>query len=146
MTSYLSPGGIFLPVQPSLQVDQNGNPVAGGSTGIDRSINAPTIPSVGADFGNVAPYNNYHLVKTIAANPLRQYIDVENTSGAQIVLLRDDGAAANGQLPTNASIIPLAGGSGVGSQGGSWSSTTFKGRLQIYGPPSTTPQITAFED
>jgi hypothetical protein len=76
------------------------------------------------------------LVATVAASTTRFNIDVENTSGAQIAIVRDDGTAAGGAAPVNASVFALAGGSSVGAQGGAWSSQTFKGRLQIYAPSS----------
>lgn len=105
-----------------------------GSLGLDHSANAPTLPLVGANFGGSGPYANYALVKTVAANPTRANIDIENTAGEQIVVLRDDGTAANGAAPVNASVFALGGGSSAGAQGGGWTSTTFKGRLQLFAP------------
>ena len=122
-----------------------------GSTGLDYSANAPTLPLVGAAFGDAGPYADFVLITTIPANPGRSNVDVENTSGGQVVVLRDDGTAAPGQPPRNASLIPLMGavdptGAGkAGAQGGAWSSTTFKGRLQIYAP-SAAAQVSAFVD
>ena len=117
-----------------------------GSSGRDASVNQPTLPVVGANFAASGPYANYALVATIAADPKRRLIDIENNSGAQIVVLRDDGTAVPGAAPTNASLFPLAGGSGVGSQGGAYVSTTFAGRIQIYAPNGTTPQIAVLID
>ena len=111
--------------------------VQGGSVGTDYSANEPTLPNVGANFGSSGLYANYALIRAVPALSTRNNVDVENTSGAQIVVLRDDGTAASGAAPNNASIIALGGGSGVGSQGGSWTSQTFKGRLQIYAASST---------
>ncbi|HDR9029961.1 hypothetical protein [Burkholderia vietnamiensis] len=120
---------------------KNGNPadlnatvVQSGSTGTDYSANKPTIPNVGAAFGASGPYANYVLVATVPASPTRNNIDIENISGAQIAVVRDDGTAANGAAPANASVFTLAGGASAGAQGGAWSSQTFKGRLQIYAP------------
>lgn len=113
--------------------------VQSGSTGTDYSANKSTItiPNVGAAFGASGPYANYVLLTTIPASATRANIDIENISGGQIVLVRDDGTAAAASAPNNASAFALAGGAGVGSQGGSWSSATFKGRLQIYAPSSS---------
>ncbi len=126
--------------QVALQTDVNGRlltTAASGSTGANYSANRPTLPNVGANFAASGPYASYVLIATVAANPARFNIDVENNSGAQIVVVRDDGTAAGGAAPVNASVFALAGGSGVGSQGGAWSSQTFRGRLQIYAAAST---------
>ncbi|WP_447361696.1 hypothetical protein ACSC95_19130 [Burkholderia vietnamiensis] len=105
-----------------------------GSTGTDYSANKPTIPNVGAAFGASGPYANYVLVATVPALATRNNVDIENISGAQIAVVRDDGTAASGAAPANASVFALGGGASAGSQGGAWSSQTFKGRLQIYAP------------
>ena len=137
----------------ALQLDSGGSiyaniraqlPAIKGSTGYDRSANSPSIPVVGGPFSS-GIYSGYALIATIAANSNRFNIEVNNNSGSQIVIVRDDGTAANGNAPVNASAFPLAAGSGVGSQGGAWSSTTFKGRLQIYSSISS-PQISIYED
>jgi hypothetical protein len=121
--------------------DSSGTVVQGvapsGTTGADSSTNKPTLPSVGANFGGSGPYASYVLIATIAANPARIAIDVENTSGAQIAILLDDGTAAGGAAPFNATIFALSGGSAVGAQGGSWVSEREKGRVQIYAPSSS---------
>jgi hypothetical protein len=108
-----------------------------GSTGGDFSANAPALPNVGSNFGSTGVYANYVLIKTIAASATRVNIDVENTSGAQIAIMRDDGTASSGSAPANASVFALSGGAQPGAQGGSWTSNTFKGRLQIYAASST---------
>jgi hypothetical protein len=100
----------------------------------DVSANEPAIPVVGANFANAGPYANYVLIQTVATNTNRKNISVFNLSGAQILIMRDDGTMALGSTPANASLIALSGGSSAGQQGGYWSSTTFKGRLQIYAP------------
>ena len=129
---------------PSLFIGIPGTTASG--LGRDASVNQPSLPVVGSNFGGSGPYANYALVKTIPADATRRLIDVENNSGAQIVIVRDDGTAATGAAPANASVFALAGGSGVGSQGGSFVSTTFGGRLQIYAPAATTPQIAILID
>jgi hypothetical protein len=103
-----------------------------GSTGSDASANKPTLPNVGANFGGSGPYANYVLITTLAASPTRNNVDIENNSGAQIAIIRDDGTAVGGAAPVNASVFALAGGASAGSQGGAWSSMTFKGRIQVY--------------
>jgi hypothetical protein len=108
-----------------------------GSLGKDYSANQPPLPNVGSNFGSTGPWANYVLIETVPINPARFNIDIENISGAQIVIMRDDGTASSGAAPLNASVFALAGGAAAGAQGGSWSSQTFKGRLQIYAATST---------
>lgn len=108
-----------------------------GSAGRDASVNVPVLPVVGAGFGGAGPYANYVLVASVPANPSRLSIDVENMSGAQIAVVLDDGTAANGATPANATAFALAGGSATGAQGGSWVSLVEKGRVQIYAPSSS---------
>ena len=116
-----------------------------GSTGTDYSANKPSLPNIGANFGSSGVYASYVLIATVPANSARYNIDIENTSGAQIVVVRDDGAAASGTAPNNASVFALGGGINAGSQGGSWSSQTFKGRVQVYAA-SSTAQVAIFTD
>ena len=118
-----------------------------GSTGHDYSAGAPSLPNLGAAFGG-GVYAGYVAVATRAANPARANIDIENCTGAPIVVVRDDGTAASGAAPANASAFALAGGTAPGAQGGSWSSTTFKGRLQIYAPAALSGGafVTVMED
>lgn len=108
-----------------------------GSAGLDYSSNKPALPNIGAAFANSGPYASYVLVATIPASAARNNVDIENISGAQIAVMRDDGSAVGGAAPANASVFTLGGGAAAGAQGGAWSSTTFKGRLQIYAPSST---------
>jgi len=110
--------------------------VDAGTTGLDYSANKPTLPNVGANFAASGPYASYVLIATVPASATRNNVDIENTSGAQIAIIRDDGTAAGAAAPVNASVFALAGGSGAGAQGGAWSSQTFKGRLQIYSASS----------
>lgn len=104
---------------------------------LDFSANKPALPNVGAAFGATGPYANYVLVATVPASVTRNNVDIENISGAQVAVVRDDGSAAPGSPPANASVFSLAGGTAAGAPGGVWSSNTFKGRLQIYAPAST---------
>jgi hypothetical protein len=114
--------------------------VSNGSLGSDASssTNRASLPSaVGATvgtstYGGSGPFAAYTLVASVAASTTRANIDIENLSGAQIVVVRDDGTAATGSAPVNASWFLLAGGSGSPSQGGAWSSKTFRGRIQIW--------------
>jgi len=118
-----------------------------GSTGRDYSAGAPSLPDIGAAFGS-GVYAGYVAVATRAANPTRANIDVENCSGGPIVVVRDDGTAASGAAPANASVFALGGGPTPGAQGGAWSSETFKGRIQVYAPAALTGGafVTVMED
>ena len=118
---------------------------SGGSKGMDYSANKPALPNVGANFGSTGPYANYVLITTVPATSIRYLVDIENDSGYQIAIVRDDGTAATGSQPMNASVFSLGPGSGVGAQGGSWTSTTFYGRLQIYAP-SSSAQVSVMVD
>jgi hypothetical protein len=114
--------------------------VASGSVGADFSstTNHTALPSsvgttVGTStYGGSGPFAAYVLVASAAANASRANIDVENISGSQVVVVRDDGTAAAGSAPVNASWFLLAGGGTGPSQGGAWSSTTFRGRIQLW--------------
>ena len=132
------PNGSNVPPSPVWSLDY-------GTTGLDFSANQPTLPAIGANFAASGPYASYVLIATRAANLSRANIDIENTSGAQIVIVRDDGTAATSAAPANASVFALAGGSGAGSQGGAWSSTTFKGRIQVFAALSSA-QVAIMED
>lgn len=114
----------------------NGVVVNNGSTGHDFSANIPTLPNIGANFAAGGPYSSYVLIATVPASATRANVDIENTSGGQIAIIRDDGTAASAAAPANASVFALQGGGAAGQQGGSWSSSTFKGRLQIYAASS----------
>jgi hypothetical protein len=114
-----------------------GSVTIAGSVGQDVSLNRPAIPLVGSNFSNGGPYANYVLLGAVQANSTRHAIDVENTSGAPIVLVIDDGVASTGFAPANASLVPLAGGGTAGSQGGSWTSYAEKGRVSVYAPSAS---------
>ncbi len=154
MSEYQSPAGIVSPgivpeSRPGVPYSpSNPLPVSvsnAGSTGLDFSTNAPALPLIGNGFGTSGPYANYLLIRTVPANPGRNNLDIENNSGAQIAILRDDGSAATGSAPNAATIFALAGGAGIGSQGGSWSTASFKGRIQVFAP-SATAQVAVFQD
>jgi len=116
--------------------------------GTNYSANPPTIPVLGAaQFPSTSgnPYASYYLISTIPASEGRNAVEIQNCSGAQIAVILDDGTAATGAAPNNASVFPLAGGASVGAQGGAWSSSTFKGRVQIYAP-TTAASVYASED
>jgi len=98
-----------------------------GSTGTDSSVNAASIPAAGLS-----------LLQTIAANPSRLAIEIQNQSSGLIQIVRDDGAG------NNQTSILLSSGGAAGTQGGGWSSMSFKGRLRIYGSPGA--QVSAYQD
>ena len=79
------------------------------------------------------------LLQTIPLNPARCSVEVQNQSAVTIYVIRDDGNSNS-----TASTIALGSGGTVGSQGSSWSSVVFKGRLTIWGPTGST--ISAFQD
>ena len=114
------------------------NTLPSGTTGTNYSANTPTLPTVGSAFAASGPYASYVLIATVPASPTG-CVHVENDSGAQIALVLDDGTAAGGAAPNNASVFALGGGSGIGAQGGSTGSEfcNFKGRVQVYAPSST---------
>lgn len=100
-----------------------------GSTGTDHSANPPGVPPAGCAT----------LLVTIAANPRRNFIEVQNQSSAPIALVRDDGTGGN------VTVIMLASATAAGGAGGDWTSDTFKGQLSIYGSAAT-QQVGAYED
>jgi hypothetical protein len=125
--------------------------VAGGSVGADfsSSANHTALPAaIGATigtstYGGSGPFAAYILVASAAANASRANIDVENISGSTVVVVRDDGTAAAASAPVNASWFLLAGGGTGPSQGGAWSSTTFRGRVQLWmaSVPTYSPSV-----
>jgi len=101
--------------------------VQGGGSGTDYSANSG---APAATAGN--------LLLTIPATANRAFVEVQNQSSGTISLIRDDGAG------NNQTLILLAPGAGAGSQGGGWSSGTFKGRVRIYGPAGA--QVAAYQE
>jgi hypothetical protein len=112
--------------------DLNATVLFSGSNGQDNSANKPALPNVGAAFAAAGPYASYVLVATVPASATRNKVEIQNISGAQIAVVRDDGTAAAASAPVNASVFALSAGASAGAAGGVWSSQTFKGRLQIY--------------
>lgn len=100
----------------------------GGSTGADYSANRPANPPAGLT-----------LVATAPVNATRSKITVQNQDANQIIVVRDNGA--NGAV----SFVYLAPGLGLGQQGQSWDSNTFKGRVRVYGIGAAV-QAAVFED
>lgn len=110
-----------------------------GSNGADFSANQPTPPvlgAIGSAYGGSGPYAAYVLITVVPGDYRRFCIEVDNTSGAQVAIVRDDGKATPGNALTNASVFALTGGVAVGAQGAGWVSPYFKGRLQVYAPSS----------
>jgi hypothetical protein len=113
---------------------------------IDFSLNQPTIPNVGANFGGAGPYANYVLLETVGINSSCVNVEIQNQSLSQIVLVLDDGRAASGAAPTGASVKVLAAAAAAGGMGGEWDSQSNKRRIQIYGPSGQSPQVSVFRD
>lgn len=88
-----------------------------GSNSIDHSFNAPAVIT---------------LIGSVAANAMRNEIYVQNQSNDQIQVKLEGGT-----------IILLQSG-GANSQGASWSSTSYKGSLIIYGG-SSGDQVAVYE-
>ena len=121
------------PMMTSQTVDGQGNPIG---TPANPFTFAPS-GSTGTDFSaNPAAVSGTPLV-TIPASSGRAYVEVQNQSANQLQLVRDDGAG------NNVTTILLAS-TGAGQQGGGWSSSTFKGRVRVYGPAGS--QIAAYQD
>ena len=95
--------------------------------GQDYSANPATVPLSG-----------YVLIATIPAT-LRGSLEIENQSTDTVQVVRDDG------FGNQLSSIMLAPAPGVGAQGGSWSSTTFRGRVRVYAP-SSTDRVAAYQE
>lgn len=112
-------------------------PDGGGSAGTDFSANAPTWPNIGSNFAASGPYASWFLLKTVAANPARQKITVDNMDVVALLCLRDDGTAATGAAPVNATGFTLNGKATAGPEGGHYESTTFRGRMQFFGPSAS---------
>ena len=109
-----------------------------GSFGQDFSANKPSLPVAGANFGGSGPYASYYLIATIPASQETDCVSVFNTSAAQVAIVRDNGSAATGSALNNASVFVLA-------AGANYTSTTFKGRIQVYAPASTA-QVAVFTE
>lgn len=114
------------------------------STGFSYGVNKPPVPDIGGNF-TTGIYAEYVLVATVPASPTRLNVNIENLSGSPIVIMRDDGTASSGSPPNEYEVFSLEGYYGIGRQGGSWSSNTFIGRLQVYSAISS-PQIAIMVD
>jgi hypothetical protein len=121
------------PMTTSQMVDGQGNPLGTLANPFTFAPNGST----GTDFSaNAAAVSGTPLV-TIPQTASRAYVEVQNQSANQLQLVRDDG---NGNNQTSI----LLSGVGAGQQGGGWSSSTFKGRVRVYGPAGS--QIAAYQD
>ena len=100
-----------------------------GSTGHDFSSNAPIFQD---------PPIGLALLSTIPANPDRIKVEIQNQSVDFLQVWRDDGTGS--QL----SMIVLEPAGEIGRAGGGWVSTSFLGRVRIYGISGS--QVCAFED
>lgn len=89
-----------------------------GNTGVDWTLNKPSS----------LPPSGYTSAKTVPVNAARIEIAVENQSTDSVVLVLDDG------LGNNTRMVVLAPALSQPGQGGGWSSTSFKGRLQVCVP------------
>lgn len=96
-----------------------------GSTGNDESANKPVALST--------------LLGTLAVNSSRNSCEVQNQSAIQLQVRLDDGAGGE------ESVILLASGGAVNTQGASWKSETFRGRVRVYGTAGT-DQVMIRED
>lgn len=106
-----------------------------------NAVALPACPGTGADFSSNAatvPLSGLVLLQTVPVTCYRNSIEVQNQSAAMIQVVRDDG---NGN---NQSTVLLAPGSAANTQGGGWSSKTFKGRVRIYG--ATGAQVSVFQE
>lgn len=92
-----------------------------------------SIGSTGNDASNNPPATLANLIKTVAVNGSRAFIEVQNQDAALIQVVLDDGTGAN------QSII-LLNTAGANTGGGDWSSTSFKGRLRIFSSVAN-PQV-----
>lgn len=112
-------GGVPLPVAEA------------GTIGKDRSANAPVGPGNATSF----TFNGVvvHLLQTIVANPSRLSLEVNNTTGAAIVVVTDDGFNTGGTV----SMFPLAPGAGANQQGADLTLTDELGRVRIFGATGT---------
>lgn len=94
----------------------------------DFSANPATIPMSG-----------FVLLSTANINADRIGVEVQNQSAATIQVVLDDGHDSTGS-----DVTILLQGAGAGAQGGGWSSTTFRGRVRLYGAAGA--QVSAYEE
>lgn len=89
-----------------------------GSTGKDYSANKPALMA--------------NILATIPANGSRTFAEVMNqdASDIQVVLYDVDGGAGYG-------VLTIAGGSADNKEGADWTSTNFKGKVEVRGAAGT---------
>lgn len=75
------------------------------------------------------PEATFVLLATIPINGNRVVVEIQNQSAAMIQLVLDDGAGTAGTV----SSILLSPNSGANTAGSIWASSTFKGRVRVYG-------------
>jgi hypothetical protein len=136
--------GVYAAIKGTLTVSWSGQSVAlsagssvigavtmAGDVGTDRSINAPSGPGS----ATTLTYNGNTLTQlvSIASNTSRKSLEVNNTTGALVVLVFDDGANTAGTV----SLLPLAAGTAQYQQGGDFQSQTEQGRVRIFGTTGT---------
>lgn len=102
-----------------------------GSVGIDRSANAPAGPGTATSF--VFNGVTVNLIATISSNISRKSLQINNTTGAFLVAVIDDGANGAGSV----SMFPVAPGSAQFQQGGDLTLTNEYGRVRIFGTTGT---------
>lgn len=84
-----------------------------------------TMGGLGIDASGSAPAISANILATLAVNGKRALVEAQNQSATQMQLVLDDGATGT------PSIFILAAAAGDNAAGGSWSDTTFKGRVRI---------------
>lgn len=84
-----------------------------------------TMGGLGIDGSGSAPAVSANILATLAVNGKRALVEAQNQSDTQMQVVLDDGA--NG----TPSIFLLSAATGANIPGGSWSDTTFKGRVRI---------------
>jgi hypothetical protein len=113
-------------------------PDSEGSGGSDFSANPQTWPLIGSGFPSGSTlFPSWVLLATVPANQSRFKVTVDNMSQMPILCLRDDGTASTGAQPSNPTGFTLNPKVSAGPEGGHFESTTFRGRLQIFGVSST---------
>jgi hypothetical protein len=108
-----------------------------GSVGLAPHSAVLQAGSTGTDYSSSEPAASGTLLATIPATTTRAYVEVQNQSAGQLEVLRDDGAG------NNLTMILLAP-AGANAPGGDWVSSTFKGRIRIYGASGA--QFAAYQD
>lgn len=101
-------------------------PSNGNTVTISGTVVARDAGSVGTDFSATPASALANLLTTVAVNANRNEVYVQNQSANQIQVALDDGVGGT------VTYILLEGG-GANTQGADFRSTTFKGRLRVYG-------------